>query len=85
MLFDIMHCGHRKEHSLPSNMGVDITISQAREFFEPEFLTRDDANPARGVLSPGDFTPRWGKSSTHRLNDNLFIYCGMPSTPPYPI
>ena len=56
--------------SLPSNTSVDITVSQAREFFEQEFLTRDDANPARGVMSPGDFTPRWDDvqvSQNHRI------------------
>lgn len=58
--------------SLPSNTSVDITVSQAREFFEQEFLTRDDANPARGVMSPGDFTPRWDDA---QVSQNYRIAC----------
>ena len=50
--------------------GGEITITQAREFFEQEFLTRNDDNTRYGVLLPGDFTPIWDEaivSQNHRI------------------
>ena len=50
--------------------GGEITITQAREFFEQEFLTRNDDSTRYGVLLPGDFTPIWDEaivSQNHRI------------------
>ena len=61
--------------------GGEITITQAREFFEQELLTRNDDTPSPNILSPGDFTPRWDDA---QVSQNYRIACvDVPIIPKY--
>lgn len=64
--------GIERDISISSGEDAEISVEQAREFFEQELLTRNDDTPSPNVLSPGDFTPQWDDA---QISQNYRIAC----------
>ena len=73
--------GIERDISISSNEDAEISVEQAREFFEQELLTRNDNTPSPNILSPGDFTPQWNDA---QISQNYRIACvDVPIIPTY--
>ena len=64
--------GIERDISISSGEDAEITVEQARKFFEQELLTRNDDTPSPNILSPGDFTPQWDNA---QISQNYRIAC----------
>ncbi len=73
--------GIERDISISSGEDAEISVEQAREFFEQELLTRNDDTPSPNILSPGDFTPQWDNA---QISQNYRIACvDVPIIPTY--
>lgn len=73
--------GIERDISISAGEDAEITVEQAREFFEQELLTRNDDTPTPNILSPGDFTPQWDNA---QISQNYRIACvDVPIIPTY--
>ncbi len=64
--------GIERDISISAGEDAEITVEQARKFFEQELLTRNDDTPSPNILSPGDFTPQWNNA---QISQNYRIAC----------
>ena len=64
--------GIERDISISAGEDAEISVEQAREFFEQELLTRNDDTPSPNILSPGDFTPQWNDA---QISQNYRIAC----------
>ena len=64
--------GIERDISISAGEDAEISVEQAREFFEQELLTRNDDTPSPNILSPGDFTPQWDNA---KVSQNYRIAC----------
>ena len=64
--------GIERDISISAGEDAEITVEQARKFFEQELLTRNDDTPTPNILSPGDFTPQWDNA---KVSQNYRIAC----------
>lgn len=52
-----------------SDAVTDITVSEARSFYENDIMSRADAeSPKIKTLSPGDYTPQWDNAEMSQNN-----------------
>ena len=73
--------GIERDISISAGEDAEISVEQAREFFEQELLTRNDDTPSPNILSPGDFTPQWDNA---QISQNYRIACvDVPIIPTY--
>ena len=73
--------GIERDISISSGEDAEISVEQARKFFEQELLTRNDDTPSPNILSPGDFTPQWNNA---QISQNYRIACvDVPIIPTY--
>ncbi len=73
--------GIERDISISAGEDAEISVEQAREFFEQELLTRNDDTPSPNILSPGDFTPQWDNA---KVSQNYRIACvDVPIIPTY--
>lgn len=73
--------GIERDISISAGEDAEISVEQAREFFEQELLTRNDDTPSPNILSPGDFTPQWNNA---QISQNYRIACvDVPIIPTY--
>ena len=73
--------GIERDISISAGEDAEISVEQAREFFEQELLTRNNDTPSPNILSPGDFTPQWDNA---QISQNYRIACvDVPIIPTY--
>ncbi len=73
--------GIERDISISAGEDAEISVEQARKFFEQELLTRNDDTPSPNILSPGDFTPQWDNA---QISQNYRIACvDVPIIPTY--
>ena len=73
--------GIERDISISAGEDAEITVEQARKFFEQELLTRNDDTPSPNILSPGDFTLQWNNA---QISQNYRIACvDVPIIPTY--
>jgi len=65
-----------------SDAVTDITVSEARGFYENDIMSRADTEcKSPNVLSPGDYTPQWNNAE---MSQNRRIACvDVPIIPTY--
>lgn len=64
--------GIERDISISSDEDAEISVEQAREFFEQELLSLDNDRQTPHGLSPGDFTPKWDAA---QISQNREIAC----------
>ena len=74
--------GNDEQSITLSDTATDITISEARSFYENEILSRADTEcKCPDMLSPGDYTPQWDNA---KMSQNNRIACvDVPIIPTY--